>query len=300
MAACRYSSRPGSSAALSRRVRVDDRYALLCLAHLLHHRSVAHDRTQRFGEGVWDAVHAADWLEHRRLPVELLFIKLAHREIRDQKLVQLERRTQLFFVRTCARADIHAAAFRARELVVLVEIAVSLQEGQHLLRVFLAQSLIEPVLVDALRQQFRYPAARIVDHLPLFDWLAAVQILRLHQGAARGVDLDLERHTQFFAVTQDGAMNRGQARRPGIHVVFPLPVTGLDSAVGELNLAAVTEAPAAAAGPFARLEHDTFEARLAQFIGGDEARDTRLPESRLSCPSRSSPATAAEERPPQS
>src|SRR5215469_7100082 len=124
------------------------------------------------------------------------------------------------------------------------------------------------MLIDGFRKKFGDISAGIINYLALLNRLAAVQILALHQRAARGIDLNLQRYAQFFAITQNVVMNRRQACRTGIEVVVAFPVACLDGAVGKLDFGAVANGPTAAAGAFTSLEHDALETCLSQLIGG--------------------------------
>jgi hypothetical protein len=106
------------------------------------------------------------------------------------------------------------------------------------------------------------------------DGLAAVQVAGLHEGAAGGVDLDLERNAEFLTVAQHGGVNRGQAGGTDVLVVAVLKCAGLGEAIGELDLGASADGPVTAANAgFACLEQGTSVAELAELIGGDQAGD---------------------------
>ncbi len=157
---------------------------------------------------------------------------------------------------------------RARSLVEKVgrEVAVFLQELDHLLFVGGGQFLIERAPLDTLGQQFGDMAAGIVFHLPVLHRLAAFEVVRLQEGAARGVDLNLQRDTQLAAVAEHGLVHRRQPCRAYILVeAFPEGAF-LRKAGGELDLGSVADCPVSAADAFPGFEQSAGVAKLAQLI----------------------------------
>src|SRR5579883_2733206 len=110
-------------------------------------------------------------------------------------------------------------------------------------------------------------AARIVDHLPLLDWLAAVHLVALQQWAARGIDFHFERHSQLTAVAKHRGMDRRQARRPCVEVTPFFEIADLLRAVGKLYLCAAANAPVTPAHALSRFQHRTSISSFAEFIG---------------------------------
>ncbi len=159
----------------------------------------------------------------------------------------------------------------ATEEQIGIQIAVLAQELDHAVAIVGVELLVESALADALGQQLAHMAARVVHHAALGDSYAAVQLVVLHQRAARGIDLDLERNAQFVAVAKHGVVRGGQARGPGVEVVALLEGAGLARAVGEIHIGAVADAPIAAAGALARFENRARPPRLAQLVGRDQA-----------------------------
>jgi hypothetical protein len=102
--------------------------------------------------------------------------------------------------------------------------------------------------MNALGEKLGDVAAGVVDDSALGDRSAAVELVTLHECAARGVDFDLERDAELVAVAEHGVVNGGQARGAGVEVMIGLPVTGLASAISEFDDGAVADAPIAAAG----------------------------------------------------
>ena len=114
-------------------------------------------------------------------------------------------------------------------------------------------------------------AAGVVDDAALGDGDAAVELVGLHQRAARRVHFDFERDAELVAVAEHGAMCGGQARGAGVEVMVFLPCAGLARAVDEVHLRAVADAPVAAAGAMARFKNGAGPAGLAQLVGRDKA-----------------------------
>lgn len=129
------------------------------------------------------------------------------------------------------------------------------------------------MFVDGFDEEFGEVAAGIVDDLALLDGLAAVQDGGLHEGRAGGVDFDFEGDAEVVAVIEDSGVDRWDARWTGVEVAAVLPAAGLDSAVGELDFAAIAYGPGAAAGAVAGFDDSALETGLAKLVCGDEPGD---------------------------
>ena len=88
----------------------------------------------------------------------------------------------------CSRGagrNFEAGAIGAAEEQIGIEIAVLAQELDHALAIVGADLLVERALLDALGEQLADMAARIVDDAALGNGHAAVQLVALHERAAR-------------------------------------------------------------------------------------------------------------------
>ena len=133
--------------------------------------------------------------------------------------------------------------------------------------------LIERAFLDAFGEQFADMAARVVNHAALGNSRAAVQLVALHQRAARGVHFDFKRDAQLAAVAEHGVVRGGQSRGPGVEVVALLEGAGLARAVGKVHLRPVANAPVPAAGPLARFKNRARPSRFAQLVGRNQPRN---------------------------
>src|SRR5438874_12762234 len=112
-----------------------------------------------------------------------------------------------------------------------------------------------------------------MNDLPLLDGFALVELGRLHESGAGGVDLNLERHAETLAVVEQMRVDGRNARRAGVEIATVLPLAGLRCAVGKFDFGAFANCPGAAAGTIARFEDSAIEACLAQFVRRDHAGD---------------------------
>ena len=116
-------------------------------------------------------------------------------------------------------------------------------------------------------------AAGIVFHLPVLYRLAAFEVVRLQKGAARGVDLNLQRDPQLAAVAEHRFVHRGQPCWAYILVeTFP-EGTFLGKAGGELDLGSIADCPVSTANAFPGFEQGAGVTQLAQFIRRGEPSD---------------------------
>src|SRR5437868_6831394 len=114
-------------------------------------------------------IHASDWLKHGHLLIETFLEYGSAPEIRVEQRMQFERETE--FLHNIAGAGQLGDARPLGSLVaeVLIQVAVCAQEREKTLMILFGQTFIQRALPDALREQFRDMAARVVDHLTLLD-----------------------------------------------------------------------------------------------------------------------------------
>ena len=129
------------------------------------------------------------------------------------------------------------------------------------------------MFVDGLGKELGEVSASVVDDLALLNGFTLIELGRLHQCGAGGVDLDLEGHAEIVAVVEEMGMDGRDARGAGVEIVASLPLANLRSAISELDLGALADRPAATAGAIAGFEDGALEACLAQFVGRDHAGD---------------------------
>ncbi len=225
------------------------------------------------GEAVWDAVHAADGLEHGGLPVDLLFVEFAAGEVGCDELGEFEGLVQGGLCETCSARHDEAGARCADVFALLVEVAEGGEEVEEVGGVFFGELVVEGVLVDGFGEEFGEVASGVVDDLTLLDGLAAVEDGVLHEGGAGGVDFDFEGYAEIVTVVEEIGVDGGDASGAGVEVAAILPGAGLDGAVGELDFAAVADGPGAAAGAMAGFDDGAVEAGFAKLVCGDEASD---------------------------
>src|SRR5581483_6078041 len=158
-------------------------------------------------------------------------------------------------LRTGARRYLVAGACRTGEAIVGCEVAILGEELEHALLILSIEVLIERTLPDAFGEQLRDMAAGVIDHLPLLNRLAAVEVVRLHERRARGIDLDFERDAELVAVIQHVGVNGRQARGTGVEVEAFVEGACLLSTVGEVDASAATDGPVAAADTVACFEN---------------------------------------------
>ena len=152
-------------------------------------------------------------------------------------------------------------------VLAVVEIAEAGEEVEEAGTVFGGEVVVEGVLVDDFGEEFGKVAAGVVDDLALFYGFAGVEEGGLHEGRPGGVDLDLEGDAELVAVVEEMGVDGRDAGGAGVEVAAVRPGTVLDGAVGELDLAAVADGPATAAGAVAGFKDGAFEAGLAEFVG---------------------------------
>jgi hypothetical protein len=116
-------------------------------------------------------------------------------------------------------------------------------------------------------------AAGVVFHLPVLYRLAAFEVVCLQEGAARGVDLDLQRDPQLAAVAKHRLVYRRQSCRPYILVEAFTERAFLRKAGGEFHLGAVADGPVSAADALTGFEQSAGVAELTQLIRRGEPSD---------------------------
>src|SRR5262249_819620 len=132
-------------------------------------------------EGVWDVIHTADRLKHRRLLIEAFLEYSAAPKIRVEQGMQFEGRTEL--LRNVGGPGQLRDACSLGSLIaeVLLQVAERAEKSKQALVIVLRQPFIQRSLLDALCQQFRHMAARVVDDLPLLDGFSAKGLLAHHE-----------------------------------------------------------------------------------------------------------------------
>lgn len=252
---------------------VGDGDALVGRGDLDDGRFVVDDVAERFCEAVCDAIHAADGLEHGGLPVDLLFVELAGGHVGGEELGEVEWLVQNGFGRACARACDEACAGGAGVAAILAEVAEVFEEVAEAPDVFFGELVVEGVLVDGFGEELGEVAAGVVDDLALLDGFAVVELGRLHEGGAGGVDFDFEGDAEFVTVAEDVGMDGGDACGASVEIAAVLPVAGLRGAVGELDFGAFADGPIASSGAIAGFEDGAVEAGFAELVGGGHAGD---------------------------
>ena len=175
--------------------------------------------------------------------------------------------------RACAGASDEPCARGAGVTSIFVQVAEVLKEFEEACRFFFGELVIEGVLVDRFGEEFGEIAAGVVNDLALLDGVAVVELGRLHEGGARGVDFDFEANAELLTVAEDVGVDGGDASGAGVEVAAVLPLAVLDGAVGEFDLGAVADGPVASAGAVASFEDGAVEAGFAEFVGGGHAGD---------------------------
>ena len=144
-------------------------------------------------EGLADAAHAADRLQHgRRLVPAFAEIGLEAPEVRIENPVQIERLAQRAGLRPAAGRLAVAGPAGALIRHVAVECAERAQPAANPLLVAGADSLVQRIVIHRLRGKFGDVAADVVDHLPVAHRFAVERRIVLQQGAAVVVGHDLQ------------------------------------------------------------------------------------------------------------
>src|SRR3954470_20579526 len=244
----------------------------LVLDELLHVRQ----------EAVREFVHPADRLKKRRLPFIVLgLIHPVEPELGAENFNAWNGRLDVAGSED-ARLRRIPRALRADVLLVL-ERPEGVEQMKHLLLLRWRELVVERAFVDRLRQQFRNPAARVVEHAPMRHRLAIKAILVLIEVRARGHHVRLDRNLQLLAVSEGESVVIRKASGTGIQILIlnvALELAGLLPclvAVRLDDLVARAHGVAASSGAMLGLEDDDRVSAVAflQLIRGGESRDAR-------------------------
>ena len=129
------------------------------------------------------------------------------------------------------------------------------------------------MFVDGFGEEFGEVAAGVMDDLALLYGFAVIEQRRLHQGGTGGVDLDFQGDAELLTVAEEVGVDGGDSCGTGVEVAAVLPLAVLSAAVGEFDLGAFADGPAASAGAVAGFEDGAVEACLAEFVGCGHAGD---------------------------
>ena len=173
-----------------------------------------------------------------------------------------------------AGRDCEAGTHASGVAIVGAEIAEVLKELEEALGVLFGEFVIEGVFVDGLGEEFGEVSAGVVDDLTLLDGFALIELGRLHESGAGGVDFYFQGHAQVVAIVEEMGVDGRDAGGAGVEIVAVLPLADLCGAVGKLDFGSVADGPAAASGAVSRFEDGAVEACFAQFVGRDHAGDT--------------------------
>ena len=252
---------------------VADANALGSLADLGDGRVELDGVAESLGEGVGDAVHAADGLEHGGLHLKLLLEEDAVPEVGVEQGVHVDGLAEDSGFGACAGGFDVAGILTSGVFAGVVERAVGAEETEHAVAIGGGDVLVERAVANALGEQLADVAAGVVDDLALHHGLAAVGCVVLQEGGAAGVDLDLEFDAELAAIAEDGGVDGRQAGGADVLIVAGIEGAGLGGAIEEGDGVAAADGPVAAAGTGAGFEDGAVEAEGAHLIGGDQAGD---------------------------
>ena len=207
------------------RIEIGDGDAGAIVANLLDHGLIADDLAESLARRPWGYGPCRRragtwWPASRPRPRTAALARGRHRADVHRQGIDGGR-----FLLAGAGRNGEARSLRSLKEIVGSEVAVFAKKDEHALLVFGGDVLVERALVDAFGEQFGDVAAGVVDHPALLDGLAAIQLVGLHERAARGVDLDLEGNVELAAITEHGGVDRRQTGGAEVLVVAFFPVS---------------------------------------------------------------------------
>ncbi len=254
-------------------VVVGHRHAVIPLANLANHRAQLHMVTHALVEGVGDAVHAADGLEHGRGKFRELGVQQRAPQLGMQQPIQPQR---------CAAGRQGAGmgkrfqvprTKRALKGQLLGQVAIHLQKAQQARALLTAQYVIEGIALHRFGQQAGHMPARIVDRLA--DRERRLPQIGPYLGAVAAVDQHFQGHTEFAAIVEERAVLARNPGRAGVEIQARIEGHGLRAAIGVGHAITLAQGPGAPADAVARLQHLYVEPGAAEFQGGDQPGNPR-------------------------